>query len=519
MQQKNFERSIADECRKNPKRFWKYVQEKTKSNNGVSALKKEDGKFALNDKDKADTLNNYFSTVFTVEDTSSIPSLEKCSKSDGFSLQDMRVTPDAVKKKLRELDSNKAQGPDQIPPKVLKELSNELAVPLSKLFNISLEKGQVPQDWKVAEVVAIFKKGSRSETGNYRPVSLTCIVCKVLESLIRDEIVRFFTENQLYTNCQHGFRKKRSCTTQLLEVMEDITKLLDNKIPVDIIYLDFRKAFDTVPHERLLVKLEAYGIGGSIVNWIRNFLVNRHQVVRVGEEISGKIAVKSGIPQGSILGPILFTIFINDLPDSVHSSCKIFADDTKIYNSHDKSDDLQQDLLRIQEWTNQWNLYFNVDKCRVLHIGKNNKNSNYTLKVNDEDKLITVTREEKDLGVMFDEALSFDPHIQNSVNKANKMLGLIKRTFSYLDKNIFGKLYKSLVRPHLEYANAVWYPTLKRQSITMERVQRRATKLVRKCNNLSYLERLKYLGLHSLHGRRLRGDLIQTYTIFNGIVN
>ena len=515
---KNFERSIAKECKKNPKKFWKYVQEKTKSNTGVSAIKKEDGSFALNDRDKADTLNSYFSTVFTIEDTCNIPILDKCSKSNGFSLQDMRVTPDAVMKKLKELDSSKAQGPDQIPPKVLKELSNELAAPLSKVFNMSLEKGQVPQDWKVAEVVAIFKKGSRSETGNYRPVSLTCIVCKVLESLIRDEIVRFFTENQLYTNCQHGFRKKRSCTTQLLEVMEDITKLLDEKNSVDIIYLDFRKAFDTVPHERLLVKLEAYGISGKIVSWIREFLVNRQQVVRVGDELSKKIEVKSGIPQGSILGPILFTIFINDLPDNVSSYCKVFADDTKIYNSHDKSDHLQQDLISMQEWTNAWNLHFNINKCKVLHVGKNNKNSDYTLSTeNGENIQITVTQEERDLGVVFDQALSFDTHIHNSVNKANKMLGLIKRTFCYLDKDTFCKLYKALVRPHLEYANTVWYPMLKRQSIVIERVQRRATKLVKKCSKLSYAERLNYLGLHSLYGRRVRGDLIQTYKIFNNI--
>ena len=514
---KNFEKNIADECKKNPKKFWKYVQEKTKSNTGISALIKEDGKFAISEKDKADTLNRYFSTVFTTENITNIPNIEKLSKSKGISMAEIRVTPDAVRKKLKELDAYKAQGPDQIPPKVFKELSNELALPLARLYNMSLEYGKVPCDWKIAEVVAIFKKGSRSDTGNYRPVSLTCIACKVLESLIRDEIVKYFTENKLYSNCQHGFRKRRSCTTQLLQFMEDITSLLDDKNPVDVIYLDFRKAFDTVPHERLLVKLEAYGITGNIARWIRDFLFNRQQIVRVSEELSETIEVKSGIPQGSILGPILFTIFINDLPDGVHSICKIFADDTKIYNSQNKSKDIQQDLVRMQEWTEKWNIHFNVDKCKVLHIGKKNNKNSYTLLLNNEERQIVTTREERDLGIIFDEALSFDAHIQHSINKANKMIGLIKRTFTCLDKNIFCQLYKSMVRPHLEYANTVWFPVLKRQSIAIEKVQRRATKLVRGYKNYSYVERLQQLGLHSLHGRRTRGDLIQTYRILKNV--
>ena len=514
---KQYEKDIANDCKSNPKRFWKYVQNRTKHNAGINTLIRKDGSSAVSDKDKAETLNQFFSSVFTIEDRTNVPNLAKGGKSNGVYISDVRVTPEAVKNKLKNLEANKAQGPDQIPPKVLKELCNELAVPLCNLFNLSLETGQLPQDWKLAEVAAIFKKGTKSEPGNYRPVSLTSICCKVLESIIRDVLVDHFTDNNLYNECQHGFRKKRSCVTQLLKVMEELTALLDDKHCIDIVYLDFRKAFDTVPHERLLQKLESYGITGNIISWIRQFLSDRMQLVKVGNEYSDKTLVLSGIPQGSILGPLLFTVFINDLPEGVQSVCKLFADDTKIFNISSNHDILQQDLNYLLDWSNIWDLHFNVEKCKVLHVGKHNPLNSYFMLSRDGTTAIEPCSEEKDLGVTFNKHLNFDTHIHNCVNKANKMLGLIKRTFRYLDKTIFCKLYKALVRPHLEYANSIWYPYLKRQSITIEKVQRRATKLLKECRHMTYSERLSFLNLHSLLGRRIRGDLIQVFKIYNGI--
>ena len=428
------------------------------------------------------------------------------------------MTPLAVKDKLDKLKSNKAQGPDQLPPRVLKELSDELSIPLTVLFNKSLESGTLPTDWKTADITAIFKKGTKSDPGNYRPVSLTCVLCKVLESIIRDEIVEHMTKQKLFSDCQHGFRRKRSCITQLLLVMEDLTKLVEEGSPFDIVYFDFKKAFDTVPHQRLLAKLKAYGIGGSVHRWIEGFLKDRKQRVRVGKDFSSYTSVLSGIPQGSILGPILFTIFINDLPDCAQSQCYIFADDTKIYNKSENHDQIQNDIDSFLKWSDTWCLYFNAGKCKVMHAGKKNPEHNYKMKIEGKDDVIILEcEEEKDLGVTFDKSLKFDVHIQNCISKANKVLGIIKRSFTYLDTEIFIRLYKSLVRPILEYGNVIWYPYLKRQSVAIEKVQRRATKMLPSLRDFSYEDRLKQMKLPSLKHRRQRGDLIQVYKIFNDI--
>ena len=324
--------------------------------------------------------------------------------------------------------------------------------------------------------------------------------------------------NKFLNPCQHGFRQKRSCVTQLLEVMNDFTKLIENKECIDVIYLDFSKAFDSVPHQRLIHKLTAYGISGSLINWISHFLKDRKQRVRINTSYSEFAPVTSGIPQGSILGPLLFIIYINDLPENVESVCKIFADDTKIYESTKNNHVLQKDLLGLLEWSRQWQIGFNINKCGVLHIGNKNEKKEYYMDDKSELKLKRVTNE-KDVGVTFEENLKFDQHINNKINKANQLVGMIKRSFSYLDKDMFTTLFKSIVRPHLEYANVIWHPAFKRQMINIEKVQRRATKLIPSLKSLPYEERLRTLNLPSLKYRQIRNDLIQTYKILNNIDN
>ena len=474
-------------------------------------------KLLTEDLDKAEILNNFFSSVYTIEDNSSLPDTEGLGSN--YKMPNITITEERVKEKLDFLNVNKSFGPDEIPSKVLKECSNELCKPLCTLFKESVKCGILPSDWKSATVTALFKKGDKRLPGNYRPVSLTCVICKVLESIITDEIVNFLDTHNLYSNCQFGFRKGRSCVSQLLEALNKFTKYLDDSLPFDIIYLDFKKAFDSVPHNRLLLKLESYGISDDLISWIRDFLKNRIQKVRVGSSLSSEGRVLSGIPQGSILGPVLFNIFINDLPLGLTSDVKIFADDTKLFNLSSNSSILQDDLNKLLSWSKKWQLTFNISKCKVLYCGKNNPKKEYFLNDNNMPEKIDECLEEKDLGVIFDQQLLFDKHIQTSITKANQILGIIKRSFEFMDKNVIILLYKSMVRPHLEYANAVWAPALKRQSVALERVQRRATKLIPQIKYMTYSQRLKTLKLPSLKFRRLRGDLIQVFKILNGIDN
>ena len=241
-------------------------------------------------------------------------------------LTSLIINEEVVLKKLKSLKENKAPGPDSMYPRILKEACAELCVPLGKIFQRSLTEGEVPPDWRMANITCIHKKGSKSSPSNYRPVSLTSIACKVLESIIKDHIVGHLKKYNLIGKSQHGFTKGRSCLTNLLTFLEDVTHSVDQGIPVDVIYLDFAKAFDKVPHCRLIRKLEVHGITGDVSKWIEMWLRGRKQRVMLNGELSDyKEVTISGVPQGSVLGPVLFTIFINDLDEGIKSKIVKFA--------------------------------------------------------------------------------------------------------------------------------------------------------------------------------------------------
>ena len=510
----------------NPKRFFGYIRSKQTVKTKVAALKKSNGDLTQTDEEVAEVLCEHFQSVFvdeTAYDSTGSEADEDGATEGGAAMgsMDVRFTVDVIREKLIKLQENKSPGPDGIHPMILKQCAEELALPLSIIFQESFDTAQLPSDWKSANISSIYKKGSKQEASNYRPVSLTSVLCKVMESILKDHVTEFLLEKQWLSTSQHGFMAGRSCLTNLLEAFEAWTRLLDEGHGIDVIFLDYKKAFDTVPHKRLLVKLKQLGLPVKVIAWIRDFLTGRQMRVMMQGSFSDWVRVISGVPQGSVLGPLLFLIFVNDLPQWVTNSMKMFADDTKIWTVIDGPEDskrLQEDLDTLMKWSQSWLLKFNPEKCKVMHIGHTYP-TQYVMIDNGIQCMLGETTEEKDLGVTVTSDLKPGRQCTLSAKKAMSVLGLIKRTFKRIDADDFKILYNCYVRPHLEYCIQAWCPYLVKDIQCLERVQRRATKLVVGMKHLPYQDRLSRLGIYSLDKRRLRGDLIEMYKLLSGKEN
>jgi ribonuclease P/MRP protein subunit RPP40 len=516
--------NIAKCCKNNPKKFWKFVNSKTKYKTGIGDLKytndNGENKIATDDKDKAEALVGFFSSVFTLAEGDEVveAELQPCQ----HPMSELSFLTDDILKKLSILKVDKSPGLDNIHPRVLKEIKDVITQPLKIIFDKSINSGTLPLDWKSGVVTAIYKKGAKTDVGNYRPVTLTSIPCKIMESIIRDHIMNYLTINKLISNKQYGFRKGRSTSLQLLHMLDRWTDFLENGGQMDTIYTDFEKAFDKVSHKRLVQKLNSYGIQPKIINWINNFLVGRNHCVRVNGKRSHWRSVLSGIPQGTILGPLLFIIYINDLPNICTEGTEVylFADDAKFYKFIKTDIDhliLQNNFNDFQQWSNKWQLKLNVKKCKIISFGRGDI-VKYNYSITSEQVESPLGREEyiTDLGIVMDQELKFSRHIKDKINKAFSVLGVIKRNFKYLNADTLVLLYKSMVRVHIEYGQSVWAPHSITLSDELERVQKRATKLIHGFHKLKYSDRLQKCGLPTLKFRRLRGDMIETYKILTG---
>lgn len=457
----------------------------------------------------------YFESVYSPLETDEPANIPR----DTFvedSITTVEITVELVQKAILEIKTDASPGPDHIHAIFLKECREQLAEPLCGIMTESLKSGKLPSQWKKAIVVPIYKKGSKLDVRNYRPISLTSILCKIMEKLIARELTEFFNSHDIIPKQQHGFMPGRSTTSNLLKCMNDWTLEFDEGNSVDVLYIDFEKAFDKVPISSLLHKLKHYGVRGQLLSWITDFLTNRTFQVRIGDKVSEETSITSGVPQGSVLGPLLFLLYTCDLPTGMSSKISLFADDAKLYNNPlINQADLQNDLIKLEKWATDWKMIINASKCSVLHIGKTNPQAIYLLN----GVQVRKDKSARDLGVTITSDLKWEVHIAEIVKKANKVIYMIKKTFKKLSINMFLKIYKVYIRPIVEYCHVVWSPYFVKDIEKIEQVQRRASKLPNILRLEDYPTRIQKLHLSTLYDRRKRGDLIECFKIINDYYN
>ena len=501
----------------NKKPFWKYLRVQKQEDFGISALK-SNGKMFTDRKSISEILNTQFKSVFTKKTSSKIPELPGVTFP---SIKDLKITEFGVFKLLDKIDVSKASGPDCIPGRILQNLARELAPVLHFIFEQSLNTGDLPAEWTLANVAPIFKKGSKLQAVNYRPVSLTCISCKLFEHIVCKHILGHLEDHEILTDLQHGFRSERSCETQLITTFHDIASAYNKKgSQIDIAVLDFSKAFDTVPHDGLLSKLKHYGIDDKIWLWISNFLKQRKQRVVVDGIQSDLVTVDSGVPQGTVLGPILFLLHINDLPSVISSKVRLFADDCLVYREIKNRQDqiaLQKDLNLLENWGSKWGMRFNAAKCNIMRMSR--KQTPISTQYELSGQVLEEVKDAKYLGVTVSDDLEWTKHINAITTKANSKLSFLRRNLKGCPEKLRETAYFALVRSFLEYSATVWHPHQKYNSDKLEMVQRRAARFVKGRYGMyeSVTQMLEELTWVPLSKRRENARLILFYKIINNL--
>jgi hypothetical protein len=520
---KEYISNLGSNLLENPKKFWSLLGARTKSRGAPEKITK-DGIELTETKDKANAINQYFCSVFTDWNDRPIP---PTTPSLNPNLSNIVIPTSEVEKSLLNLNPTKAPGPDGIPTKILKDYAKEIAPTLTTIFNTSLKVGIVPKDWKRANVCAIHKKGKKCDPSNYRPISLLPVCSKILERCIYNQIIEELRPQ--ISSYQHGFLSKSSTNTQLLTFFDQINDNLDDKHDTDIVYFDLSKAFDSVPHPPVLDKLKSFGINGKLHAWFTNYLTNRNQRVILDGETSPWLQVTSGVPQGSILGPLIFLLYINDLPDILSEStlCGIFADDTKIARKITTPNDhiiLQEDITSLKTWGDKWGLTFNCKKCKHLRIGTQDPDNIQQYKL--DNHTLESVNDMLDLGVTITTDFKWSTHINNICKKAEGRLWLIIRTLGFFSPIIAKKTaYIALIRSILEYSSQIWNPKYKNLQKSLEDIQRKATNYI--LNNprydhpdhINYKTRLLTLNLLPTSYRREILDLTLLLKTINGNTN
>ena len=520
MSQASYEHSMIERFSECPKVLHSYVRSKKIAPLAVGPLKLVTGELTSDPLVMSETLASSFASVYVKE----IPILQEPHQTFIGPIDPVRVSVQEIILLLRSLDANSAMGPDFLHPLVLKNCCDEISYPLHVIFCRSLAEGSVPSAWKRSHVIPLFKKGKRYEPLNYRPVSLTPICCKTLERVIAKHLFEYLDSNRLLSEHQFGFRPERSVMEQLLLVYDDVSLRVDAGQTVDLVLFDYSKAFDVVCHKVLLRKLQLLGIDGKLLSWISSFLSDRTMQVCVDGNISNPRSVDSGVPQGSVLGPLLFLIYINFVGSKLSCTYKMFADDLKLFasvahtsvTSYPRTDAaLQHDINVLHMTSLSWGLRMNTAKCAVLRFSRKFAGQSQPSYMLDGSPL-PVHHSQRDLGVLVDNSLKFHEHVATVVHKASGLCYNFRKSTVCRSAAFMLFLLKTHIRPVIEYASCLWCTGYAEDMRKLERVQRRWTKQVDGLHDLPYSERLRKLNLFSVQGRLVRADLIQYWKILHG---
>ena len=505
----------------NPKAFYSFAKKSKAPVSSVGPLLDCDNQLQSDPIKMGTILQEQYAKAFSNPDKAVLAEV-RVSKvvAQSESILDIDFNEQDILDAIKAMDRYSAPGPDKFPVLILKECGLTLAPVITQLWRSSLDSGEIAAKFKSQSVIPLFKKGRRSLAVNYRPVSLTSHLIKLFERVLRAKLVDFIEAKDIIHHDQHGFQARKSCLTQLLHHVEDIMNDLNADENADVLYLDFSKAFDKVDHAMLLKKLHLYGIQGKTYHWISNFLCGRTQHVVIDGVESNIIKVLSGVPQGTVLGPLLFILYINDLFSVVkHSKVKVFADDSKLHKNIKSLSDcklLQEDLYAVVRWAIINNMELNETKFELLQHGKSDHlKEPYTLPSG---KPIYSENVVKDLGVYIDKDLCWREHINEKTAEASRKAGWVLRTFSIRDRETMMLLYKTYVRSIIEYCCALWSPHLVCDITRVESIQRSFTAKIAGCSNMNYWDRLKHLDLYSLQRRRERYMVILVWKIYQGMI-
>ena len=503
------EQKVVENLKIDPKSFYKYANSKSNVRTGIGPLEKSKDTYTNDPSEMASLLNKQYSSVFSkpdpalqVENTSSFFSKEP---EVGF-LSDLVITEELVEKAIGDLKLGSAGGPDGLPALWLKNMCDSIKLPLSIILKKSLQEHIFPSQLKHAHVIPVYKGKSRSCPANYRPVSLTNVIGKVFERVARDQITNHLEESNIFNENQHGFRQNRSCLSQLLSHYDSAIHMAEKHGNLDVLYLDFSKAFDKVDHGLVHQKLLDAKITGNIAKWIISFLKNRSQRVRIGNTLSEPLDVISGVPQGTVLGPLIFLLVINNIDFDLNkevANATLFADDTRVAGGVSEEEDVemfQDEINKIYRWQASNNMRFNSDKFELLRFGNNIELKESTSYFSpDMADIIEEKDSLRDLGITMNNKLTFRDHIDGISHKLKMKSSWLLRSFRCRDLKFMKTVWKSLALPIVDYCSPLWFSPEKPGDISgLEDLQRSFFRQVSGLEELSYWDRLKKMKMYSI---------------------